>query len=201
LVMLAAGSSSRLGRAKQLVTIDGESLIRRMTKVALATVCRPIIVVLGAQNERIALEIADLPILILKNPEWEEGMSSSIRLGVEQLMRGAPSTSAVVLMLCDQPMVSSDLINRLVAHFQKNANQVFACEYGNQLGVPALFDRSFFDELSQLKGAAGAKKVIAQHESTVHRLAFPEGELDIDTPEDYQRVLSHLVTKDRSVTE
>jgi molybdenum cofactor cytidylyltransferase len=197
LVMLAAGSSSRLGSAKQLITINGESLIRRMAQVALGTVCRPIVVVLGAQSDRIASEIADLPVLIAENPDWEEGMSSSIRLGVEQLIRIAPQTSAAVLMLCDQPLVSPDLINRMVAHCQKNSHRVVACEYGGQLGVPALFDRSLFDELRQLKGTSGAKKVIALYASTAHRIAFLEGELDIDTPQDYQRVLDHLEAGNR----
>jgi molybdenum cofactor cytidylyltransferase len=195
--MLAAGSSSRLGSAKQLLTINGESLIRRMAQVALGSVCRPIIAVLGAQSARIASEIADLPILIVENPEWQEGMSSSIRLGIEQLMRIAPQTSAAVLMLCDQPLVSTDLINQLVVHFQPHPNQLVACEYGNQLGVPALFGRSLFDELRQLKGAAGAKKVIGRYESSAQRIAFPEGMLDIDTTEDYQRVLAHLGAENR----
>jgi molybdenum cofactor cytidylyltransferase len=192
IVILAAGASRRMGQPKQLLKLSGESLIRRATLAALHSVCQPVVVVLGANEELIRPEIADLPIQIIENPNWEQGMGFSIQTGIRQVLSAQPPSQAAILMLCDQPLVDTSLINQLVACYLTSQLPIVASEYNGQLGVPALFDRKLFPELLQLDGAAGAKKIISKYELTCYRLPFPAGALDVDTPEDYEKVLNHL---------
>jgi molybdenum cofactor cytidylyltransferase len=192
LVMLAAGASSRMGQPKQLLKLNGESLIRRATLAALHSVCQPVVIVLGANEAFIRPEIADLSVQIVENPDWEQGMGSSIQIGIRQLLTTQPPIQAAVLMLCDQPLVDTSLINQLVECYKTSQGAVVASEYNGQLGVPALFDQKLFAELLQLDGPAGAKKIIEKYKPTCYRLPFPEGALDVDTPEDYEKVLNRI---------
>jgi molybdenum cofactor cytidylyltransferase len=192
LVMLAAGASTRMGKPKQLLELNGESLLRRATLAALRSVCQPVVIVLGANEAFIRPETARLPVHVVVNTDWEQGMGSSIRTGIRQLLAAHPPVRAAVLMLCDQPLVNTALINQLVDCYRTSRLPVVACEYNDQLGVPALFDRQLFDELLQLDGAAGAKRLIGKYEPTCYRLPFPEGALDVDTPEDYEKVINRL---------
>lgn len=192
LVILAAGASSRMGQPKQLLKLTGESLIRRATLAALHSVCQPVVIVLGANEAFIRPEIADLPVQIVENPDWERGMGCSIRTGIRQLLTAQPPIQAAVLMLCDQPLVDTSLINQLVECYRTSQVAVVASEYNGELGVPALFDQQLFAELLQLDGAAGAKKIIAKCGLTCYHLPFPAGAVDIDTPEDYEKLLDRL---------
>jgi molybdenum cofactor cytidylyltransferase len=183
-VVLAAGGSSRLGRPKQLLWHRGRSLLRRAAEEALASGCEPVVVVLGAEAGRLAPELAGLPVKPVVNERWADGMSTSLRLGVEAL---GPVVEACVLLLCDQPSVTAALLRGLVeAH--RHGHRLAGCEYGDALGVPALFDRSLFPELLNLGGDRGARPVLAAHAAEAARIAFPEGVLDIDTPEDAARL-------------
>ena len=188
LIILAAGSSSRMGSPKQLLTFKGVSLVRHAALTALGSGCNPVIVVLGASMELIRPEVEDLSLHILGNPDWEEGLGSSIRTGINYLLQTVPHISAALLMLCDQPMLSSSLIRQLVNEFQTSSAPVITSEYGNQWGVPALFGRELFGELLNLKGPSGAKNVIQKFAAKGRSVAFPKGLLDVDTPEDYQRL-------------
>jgi molybdenum cofactor cytidylyltransferase len=188
LIVLAAGASSRMGTPKQLLKFKGVSLVRHAALTGLESGCSPVLVVLGASKELIRPELEDLPLHILENLEWEKGMSTSIRTGINYLLQTVPPISAALLMLCDQPMVSSVLIKQLMNECQTSSAPFIACEYGNQWGVPALFSRELFAELLDLKGMAGAKDVIRKYAEKGQSVTFPEGLIDVDTPEDYQRL-------------
>jgi molybdenum cofactor cytidylyltransferase len=185
LILLAAGASLRMGSPKQLLEFEGQSLIRYAVQNALRSRCFPIVVVLGANNELIKTELTDLPVFIAENPDWEEGMGSSIRQGLELLQSVHPHVKAVVVMLCDQPFVKTPLINMLVEEFEQNNIPMIACAYGGTIGVPALFSNRFFPELSALDGNEGAKNLILTNQNQSLAIPFPEGNIDIDTPEDY----------------
>ncbi|HEY9651446.1 MAG TPA: nucleotidyltransferase family protein, partial [Coleofasciculaceae cyanobacterium] len=114
LMILAAGSSTRMGMPKQLLLYQGCSFIRHIVEVAIASVCQPIAVVLGANAERIKPEVSQLPVQIVENQQWKEGMSSSIRVGLEALLTMNQNLDAVAIALCDQPFVSSQTLNQLV---------------------------------------------------------------------------------------
>lgn len=188
LIILAAGASTRMGTPKQLLLYQGCSLIRHVTENAIASVCEPIIVVLGANAERIKPEINQLPIQIVENQQWTEGMSASIRVGLEALLAVNQNLEAVAIALCDQPFVSSQTFNRIIEAYRVTGKPIIASEYSGTLGVPALFNRALFSELMALKSTDGAKKLIKKHMHEVFSVPFPEGAIDIDTPKDYEQL-------------
>jgi molybdenum cofactor cytidylyltransferase len=184
LIILAAGESSRMGKPKQLLPFQGQSLIQYMVQNGLTSRCFPVVVVLGANAPLIKLEISDLPLFITENVHWEEGMGASIRAGMDMLLSVYDEVEAVIIMLCDQPFVKATLLNQFVEVYQQTHTPLIASSYAHTLGVPALFDRSLFPLLQNLHGQEGARKLI-MHQSGVHTISFPEGKIDIDTPEDY----------------
>ena len=189
-VILAAGASTRMGTPKQLLPYRGRSLLRQATETALASVCQPIIVVLGANAERLRQEVKDLPVQVVENLRWGEGMSSSIRAGVAALDADPNRISAVVLALCDQPFVSAQVINHLVEVYHFTGKPIVASKYSGTLGVPALFSHTLFSELKALRGGEGAKQVITNYPCEVFSVPFPAGAIDIDTPKDYEQFRS-----------
>jgi molybdenum cofactor cytidylyltransferase len=188
-VILAAGSSSRMGRPKQILQFEGNSLLRRATLAALAAKCRPVIVVTGANAEVCRRELYGLEVWEAFNASWETGMASSVRAGIESLMNIEADVSASLILLCDQPHVTSDIISNLVATHHATGRPIIASAYAGSFGVPALFTKTFFRELTQLEGASGAKEIIKRHVSEAHFVSFAEAEVDVDTPDDFACLL------------
>jgi molybdenum cofactor cytidylyltransferase len=179
-----------MGSPKQTLQYRGESLLRSAALAALGAGCRPVIVVTGAHSELSRRELEGLDVREVLNTRWETGMASSVRAGIEELAGADADAGAVVLMLCDQPHVTAGVISGLVAAHRATGSPVVASTYGGSFGVPALFDRRLFAELTQLKGASGAKQVIKRHASQAHFSSFPGGEVDVDTPADFSRLLN-----------
>jgi molybdenum cofactor cytidylyltransferase len=184
IILLAAGSSSRFGHAKQLVTHNGKSLISHAISEA-KEVSENVIIVLGANFERIKTEIEDQGAPIIYNKDWEEGMSSSIHCGLLSLLKNNIALDALILMVCDQPFVTSSLLAALIAEYDKTKKLIIASAYKDTIGTPVLFDSSFIPSLLLLKGQAGAKKIISENMGSVSTVSFPLGYIDIDTKEDY----------------
>lgn len=177
-----------MGSPKQTLQYRGESLLRRAAVAALGAGCRPVIVVTGAHAELSRRELNGLDVREVFNPLWETGMASSIRAGVEVLVSANADADAVVLLLCDQPYVTAEIISGLLAAHRTTGSTLVASTYGSSFGVPAIFGRSLFAELTRLEGAAGAKQVIKRHGAGAHFIPFPGGEVDVDTPEDFSRL-------------
>ena len=191
IIVLAAGASSRMGEPKQLLRYEKETLLGRAVRAALETRLGPVVVVLGSQADTMQEEIAALDVKIVVNQYWQEGMGSSIRCGLQALeteLNGG--TGAAILMLCDQPFVTSGIIRRLTDAYIARGALVVASEYEAKgektLGVPALFSRALFPELMALRGAEGAKRVIACNFAKTEVITMPEAAFDIDTPDDYR---------------
>jgi molybdenum cofactor cytidylyltransferase len=188
IILLAAGSSSRLGRAKQLIEFQGKTLIQKAIDEANKCQADCLVVVLGSNHELIqtGFESSSAPFII--NPDWQQGMSSSMQAGLRFLME-KEEIDQVLLMLCDQPFVDASLLNQLITAKATFGKGIVAAAYSNTLGVPALFDRRYFEELLQLTGSEGAKKVIFNHQAEVHSLDFQLGAVDLDTEEDVSQFL------------
>ena len=183
IVILAAGASRRLGHPKQLLVYEGQSLLRRAASAAIDAACGPVLAVVGHQAELIRRELLSLPVEVVENPQWPEGMSSSIRAGITRLNTAHPQASAAILMLCDQPKLSADVLRQMVEAYRRG-HPVVACAYGETIGAPALFARPLWAELASLRGDRGAKPIIMAHRSEAAMIDFPEGAMDVDTPGD-----------------
>jgi molybdenum cofactor cytidylyltransferase len=184
-IILAAGGSARLGQPKQLIQSNGESLVRRMTQQALALRAGPVVVVLGANQDRIMKELTGLAITTVVNPTWAEGMASSLRTGLRAL--DTESTEAFLIMLTDQPYVTVDLLQRLIDTRRTTGRGIIASRYAEPegiLGVPALFDNHYRREFLNLTGDTGARKLIQQYASDSTSVLFPLAGIDLDTPAD-----------------
>jgi molybdenum cofactor cytidylyltransferase len=188
IILLAAGSSSRLGRAKQLIEFQGKTLIQKAIDEANMSQADCLVVVLGANADLIqtGFDISSTPFIV--NPDWQQGMSSSMQAGLRFLME-KEEIDQVLLMLCDQPFVDASLLDQLITARETSGKGIVVSAYSNTLGVPALFDRRYFEELLQLTGSEGAKKVIFKHQAEVHALDFPLGAVDLDTKEDVNQFL------------
>ncbi|GAC1301058.1 MAG: hypothetical protein NVSMB24_03170 [Mucilaginibacter sp.] len=186
LIILAAGASTRLGKPKQNLVYQNNTLLQRAIETALASVCRPVLAILGANADVIRPTIEKLPVHILYNKNWHEGMASSVRLGMAELKKFEPAVTSAILMVCDQPFISTSLLNELV--HAKEKKEIIACAYNDTIGAPVLFDAKYFDELSLLTGAEGAKKLLLKYQGHVHPKSFPLGGVDIDTEEDFEKL-------------
>lgn len=176
---------------KQLLRFGGVTLLRHAAQTAVAARCGPVVVVLGAAAtaKQFRFELVDLEVTVVENHKWKDGMSGSIRAGIEALEAGnSPSPEAVLLMTCDQPYVTAAVLNQLVAAFHKEHPPAVACAYAGTIGVPALFDRSLFAELNALEHDQGAKRILERHLSRIGRVPFEQGAVDIDTPEDVPKL-------------
>jgi molybdenum cofactor cytidylyltransferase len=186
IIILAAGISARLGTPKQNLVYEGQTLLQRTIKSALATVCHPVIVMLGGNAGIIMPTIENLPVNIVYNENWQEGMSSSIRLGVVYLQKNHVKINSVILMLCDQPFVNTELLNQLKLSTTKKS--IVVCAYNSGIGPPAFFDSHYFPELLLLQGNDGAKNLILKHETHITTIPFPLGNIDIDTLDDFEQL-------------
>ena len=189
LLLLAAGASTRMGRPKQLLPYHGRTLLRHAAETAVASGCAPIVLVTGALHEELLSEIAGLPIQAVRNQRWESGMASSIQAGLAAMDPAQPR--AVLIMLTDQPLITPELLQQLVARQQQTQATIVATAYGDVLGVPAVFDHSLLPELLKLQGQQGAIRLIAGLGAAVGRVDFPAGLLDVDTPEQYAALLGN----------
>lgn len=187
-IILAAGSASRMGQPKQLLQWHGQSLIWRAIQTALDSGCDPVVVVLGAHAARIEAELSgQAGIQITHNEQWETGMGGSIAKGMEKLLSIAPDINAVAILLVDQPLVTSELVQQLYRQLTTAQKALIAAEYAGKPGVPAIFTQPLFQELKALSGQTGAKPVIQKHRHEAAFFEFPEGAIDLDTPEEWER--------------
>jgi molybdenum cofactor cytidylyltransferase len=190
IIILAAGSSSRLGSPKQLLRVHGITFIAHVVKQASALPNAITLVVSGAADQEIrtALQSAEVPIFF--NPQWETGMAHSIKTGLEALLLTEPGIEACMLLVCDQPHLSTSLLKEMVNLYETSRAGILACSYGNTAGSPAIFERQYFEELMRLKGQEGAKKIIQKYQTNAVYLPFPNGVVDIDTAEEYVTFIS-----------
>lgn len=180
-IVLAAGASLRFGSAKQLVRIGGRPLMHTVVGRAVEVAGASVTVVLGANSAQLAPLLRHSPATVMINRQWREGLASSIRAGVAQL---PPSCEAVLLVLADQPAVTAEDLKRLAGVWRRQPDHIAAARYGTTTGVPAIFPRWAFSDLTALRGDVGARLVLQRNPDRLLRLPMPSAAIDIDTPED-----------------
>jgi molybdenum cofactor cytidylyltransferase len=180
-VILAAGASTRLGQAKQLIELSGESLLRRTARVALEAGCAPVVVVVGYEADRMRTELAGLGVEAVVNPEWQEGMGTSLRCGVSAL---PTALTDVLLLVCDQPRLTAEHLRALLGKHVAGRVAITASQYAGRAGVPAVFAAAVVPELLQCEGDRGAREVIRRDPARVQAVEWPDGAVDVDRPED-----------------
>lgn len=188
LIILAAGKSSRLGSPKQLLKYQGKNLLQHSIDVALGSNAAPVLLVLGSESDEIKKQLNKDRIILIENPDWESGMASSIKYGINKILTGFPEKEAVIIMVCDQPYVSSDLLNKLISAYQASGKNIIASRYDQILGTPALFHKTMFAELTALEGDRGAKILFNKFSDEIALVDFKDGGIDIDTSEDYKNL-------------
>jgi molybdenum cofactor cytidylyltransferase len=181
-VLLAAGGSSRLGSPKQLLVHQGKTLLRRAAEEACGSSCKEVVVVIGREPEKMRAELEGLTVRIVENPQWAEGMGTSISAGFTGL-----EADAAIIMLCDQPRVTLRDLDVLAAAYRVKKRSVVTATYAGVRGPPVLFAREHFDALRALEGDHGARRVIAAARD-VEEIPMPYAAVDVDTEEDYRRL-------------
>jgi len=190
IIILAAGSSSRMGQPKQQLVYQDKTLLQRAIEAAKGVQAHALLVVLGANNQTILDDVDSKHLDVVINPEWEQGMSSSIKSGITALQTLYPKIDDVLMMLCDQPFVNTELLVKLIDAKPPTDDAIVACKYKDTIGVPVLFGKNWFADLQDLKGEDGAKKLLLTHQDKVVTVPFDKGSIDIDTPDDYQQLLN-----------
>lgn len=190
IILLAAGSSSRMGQSKQLLEVNGTPLLIHSVRAALESGAKSVNVILGANEVAHREILRDLPVSVIPNHYWKSGMGSSIKAGLNYVVRKYSDTEAVIIMVCDQPAITSAHLKKLIQKFETTRSHIVASGYADTIGVPALFSRSFFSNILMLKDEQGAKKIIEQFPERVQKVEFPQGSIDLDTREDYQKYVN-----------
>lgn len=187
IIVLAAGSSTRMGEAKQLLKWNGQTLLSNAIDSARILSPDKTLVVLGSDHERIADAIQELQVDKVINEHWKSGMGSSISVGVTFVLNNWPAVSKVIIMLADQPLIDSDHLFKLIDLYKRSACDLAATSYGDRPGVPAIFSSRYFDNLIELNSDFGARQLLRK-ECRLGCMISAEGKtVDLDTKEDYEK--------------
>lgn len=189
IILLAAGASSRMGQPKQLLRFEGETLLRRAAQTAVEARLGPVIVVLGHRAADMEPEISGLRVHIAFNPDWSRGIGSSIRCGVQKLKIIRPDANRTIILLCDHPLIRPEHLGALVDAYRQSKLPVCIASFREEMGPPVLLAASVFADLSTLEDGRGAKSLWINRPDLVCKVSCPEAGIDIDTPEDYARLL------------
>jgi molybdenum cofactor cytidylyltransferase len=186
-IVLAAGESKRLGQPKALLDWKGKPFVRQVAETALSAGLKPVVVVTGANAEQVEAALAGLDVQIMRNFIWYEGQSTSVRAGLKALPR---TSGSALFMVVDQPQLPVTLIEALVAAHASSLAPITAPMVDDHRTNPALFDRSTFADFAGLEGDVGGRAIFSRHK--VSWLPWLDSSLaiDVDTPEDYSRLLS-----------
>jgi molybdenum cofactor cytidylyltransferase len=180
-LILAAGASTRLGQPKQRVMLGGRPALHIVVSNAVALAGHAVTVVVGAHAKEMTHLLAHSPASVIVNRHWEEGMGGSLRYGVASL---APACEAVLVLLGDQVGVTADDLKRLASAWKGEESVIAASVYDQHIGVPAIFPRVCFGELSELRGDRGARTVLERNSYRLVRVPMPNAGIDLDTPAD-----------------
>ncbi len=184
-MILAAGASKRLGRPKQQLLFENQTLLDRIIHTAISLQTGPVLVVHG-DDIILPQAIAIVPVL---NSQWQEGMATSIHAGINAMEAKFPLIETVIITVCDQPFITVELFREMIALQQQTGKPIIASVYGETIGTPVLFHKSVFKELLILSGDKGARQLLKKESDRVGLVNFPLGKIDIDKEEDYEGLI------------
>ncbi len=185
-ILLAAGTSSRMGSNKLLFELEGESILRRAAKRVLAGGLSPLVVVLGHESDKAVRELEGLPCQWALNPLYEQGINSSLKSGIMAVM---PKARAAMVLLADMPFVTPEMIAAMIDRYRTTTAPLVISDYDGVNAPPMLYDRSLFNELLMMTGEGCGRQVVKRHRNEAEVLPWPVSALaDLDVPEDYARV-------------
>lgn len=187
-LILAAGNSSRLGFPKQSVQFKGIPLLEHAVLVAKEAGCSPVFVVSGANSSGDKEILEETEAVIIQNNDWEKGIGSSIKSGLNYILKHHPETPYLILMVCDQPSVSAKHIMDLINIARNKNAEIAGSEYAGTVGTPSLFKSSCFSKLADLKDDEGAKKILLNAGPSATFIKLEKGEFDVDTPQDIENL-------------
>lgn len=191
ILILAAGASSRMRGIKQLLPWGKTTMLKHIISVANSSKVQNVYVVTGAHQQSIHKVIKNTKTKIIHNPDWSDGMGKSIAVGIRGILE-SESPDGILVILCDQPLIDSTYINKLIDIFQNGHARIIGTEYPTKIGVPALFGAEYFAELQDLNGNKGAGKIIAGHRHVCVSVDPKGKHKDIDTDLDYRNLLDDL---------
>jgi molybdenum cofactor cytidylyltransferase len=198
-VVLAAGTSSRLGRNKLLLDVGGEALVRRCVRLAVAAGLDPVVVVVWHDAGRVAAELAEVPCRPVVNSDYASGQASSLRAGLAALPAGPSGPAAAVVVLADMPLVTPGMIAALVDRYRRSAARLVVSDYGGVSAPPTLYDRSLFPEASAMAGPGLARRLAARHPNATAAVSWPaEALADLDDEGDLDRLRARLAAERES---
>ena len=192
-VLLAAGKSRRMGRPKLMMEYHGKTFLNHAVEAIRASGMEDAVVVTGYEHLVLENELKKLKMDFVYNDKWEDGMSSSVRSGLNYVRTKWLEKEYVILMVADQPYISGKILQQLLDKAIDSGKLMVASVYSGAVGTPALFHREMFGSLEELSGDQGAKKVIIENESDTATVDFPAGSVDIDTPSDYEKLIDEQI--------
>jgi molybdenum cofactor cytidylyltransferase len=192
ILILAAGAASRMKQPKMLLAFEKDSILSHIIDEAKTVEPDIICLVTGYYHLEIIEKTAISGLMLVHNENWQEGMASSIKKGVEELTNKYPDLKAILILVSDQPYINCVLLKDMLSAYAISKKGIVAAYYANTFGTPVLFDNKYFQLLMSLKGDIGAKSIIRKHPDDITTVAFPLGEIDIDTKEEYEKLSSKI---------
>lgn len=174
-------------QSKQLLKWKDGTLLSHAVTIALGARPASVIVVLGANESAHRLALKSFPVDIVSNPRWESGMGSSLKAGLDHIKKNKPHQGGVVVMVCDQPFLTPEHLRSLVAKSAQNGKTIVATKYAGILGVPVFFANEALSFLEGIDDREGARKIVQENPQLTDFVAFEEGKIDLDTPDDYAK--------------
>ncbi len=194
-ILLAAGRSSRMeqGQHKLLLPLGDRPVLTHVVETVLASQAWPLVVILGYQAEQVRTILTPYQpkLVAIDNPDYQQGMSTSLRKGIETLMSSYPTVNGAMIVLGDQPLMTSHIIDSMIETKQTTGKRIITARYGGKRGNPTLFDASLFPELMEMTGDEGGRKVLERYRQEIATLDMNEDtpNYDVDTWDAYQQVV------------
>jgi molybdenum cofactor cytidylyltransferase len=189
-IILAAGSATRMGEAKQLLPFGRTTLIQHAIEQAVGAGFDRVTVVVGAYAQEVTNAVNDLSVEVVHNDAWETGMGSSLVAGLQSILSSGSNPRYIAILLADQPLVRAAHLAAMRRLAEESQSPIVAARYGGTLGVPAFFHRALFPELAALAPSTGARHLLKLPGRTVTVFDLPEAAVDIDTPDDFHSLSS-----------